>query len=485
MAMPLYYVCTPEFAHHARPLAGAFDLRIETPQEVVRVARPGESCVFFTEQFPCYREPCFELKARGCPTLYAVDGILEWRHSWDPRTDDSACPWNMRPVISDKVACIGRSQARTLESWGNLGKCEVVGVPRFDRLRERRPRARPVGEPLRVLVLTARSPGFNAAQMALTKRSLLDAKRWFDDHPRLGSVPLAPVWRITNGLDAEIGVHSQLADTTGQDLATVLETVDAVIATPSTAMLEAMLHGLPVALLDYHNRPHYVPAAWRITAQEQFEDVLADLVCPPAPRMLYQQSILHDALECHAPATPRMVELIERMHAIARQCLARGEPLSFPRRILSDPQDGHHLAEPGYDHSHLFPLRTLLAEAGCPLPVAEAAEPDRYERLAVAPGDDRDQPANNGAPSLNDLDLSIQASSCSSRGLLQEIETRRQAEIALRRELVDTQRQLRTWQRRALPARLARLGTKVRRILGLARPDRQTQREPNHQRWAA
>jgi hypothetical protein len=41
----------------------------------------------------------------------------------------------------------------------------------------------------------------------------------------------------------------------------VLASVDAVISTPSTAMLEGMLQGLPVAVLDFHNRPHYVPAA--------------------------------------------------------------------------------------------------------------------------------------------------------------------------------------------------------------------------------
>ena len=39
-----------------------------------------------------------------------------------------------QPVVGHKIACLGRSQARILESWGNVGKCEIVGAPRLDRL---------------------------------------------------------------------------------------------------------------------------------------------------------------------------------------------------------------------------------------------------------------------------------------------------------------------------------------------------------------
>src|SRR5690349_20739152 len=109
MSTPLYYVGTPqEVEHHARLLAEAFDLRIVSEDEVVRLAQPGELCVFFNEYYPRFRDACIELKAKSCPTIYAIDGILEWRNSWElPKFSDS-CLWVMRPVLSHKVACIGR-----------------------------------------------------------------------------------------------------------------------------------------------------------------------------------------------------------------------------------------------------------------------------------------------------------------------------------------------------------------------------------------
>src|SRR5688572_27537421 len=72
----------------------------------------------------------------GVPVLHVVDGVLEWRNTWEnPRSlsEERGLPL-FQPVLADKIACLGRSQARILESWGNLGRCEVVGAPRLDNL---------------------------------------------------------------------------------------------------------------------------------------------------------------------------------------------------------------------------------------------------------------------------------------------------------------------------------------------------------------
>jgi hypothetical protein len=406
MPDPIYYVGTEqEVAHHARPLAEAFDLRIVGAGDAARHARPGDVCLFFNEYFPRFRDACLAVKANACATIYAIDGILEWRNSWELPEELGCSPSVMRPVLSHKAACIGRSQARVLESWGNLGKCEVVGVPRFDRLAGCRPRQRPAHEPFRVLVVTAKCPGFGAEQIARTTDSLRDLKQWFDAHPALGDERLEPLWRLTYGLEQAIGVQNHLADTTGKDLASVLETVDAVIATPSTVMLEAMLQGLPVALLDYHNRPHYVPAAWRITAAAHLDEIVPQLVRPAEPLMLYQQSILTDALECRTPATPRLIELVDAMRRIAHDCLARGVSPAFPRRILADPQDGHHLPEQAVQ--------------------AEGALDACLERQAAATAD------------------------------------------RLARQLAEAHRELTRLKRRTLKARLQRLTRKLRKLVGL------------------
>jgi hypothetical protein len=469
MASPLYYVGTrEEVAHHARPLADAFDLRVVSVDEVRRFAQAGDVCVFFNEHFPRFRDACLDVKAKQCATLYAFDGILEWRNSWEMPDPPPCCLWAMRPVLCDKVVCIGRSQARIFESWGNLGKCEIVGVPRFDCLAGRRPRDRRPGESFRILVVTAKCPGFTPAQIERTTQSLRDLKDWFAAHPQVGDMPLEPVWRITQGLEQVIGVENRLADTTGKDLASVLREVDAVITTPSTVMLEAMLQRVPVALLDYPNRPHYVPAAWSVTAQKHLDEVIPQLLASTPAQMLYQDSILHDALECHTPATPRLVQLIAEMSRLARQCLDAGQPLSFPRRILSDPQDGHHLPEPNYDHSSLFPAHLLATGAGRLLTFAEAMALVQREGFSLPAA----QRAADHTISSDDLWLSRYQSPRRDwrevREIAAEVEAEKQrATAALRRELRLAHQEIKLLERQTLEARLNRLRNKVRRLLRL------------------
>ena len=295
---------------------------------------------------------------RGIPSLVLMDGILEYRNTWLRPTNVPGTIF--QPALSDKVACIGRSQSRILESWGNLGKCEVVGLPRLDALLQRQPRSRSTGEPWTVLILTAKMPGFTHDQLEQTRQSLFDLKAWFEKHASQGGIPICPLWRITAGLDEMIGVPNQLRDTTGDDLASALERVDAVITTPSTAMLEGMLQGIPVALLDYHNCPHYVPAAWTISAASHIGRVLPELIHPPEAKLLYQATILHDNLECHTPATQRLTHLIEEMLRIGRECRNRGKDIYFPDRILKDPQHDHHLPEERFDLRKLYPEHDIF-----------------------------------------------------------------------------------------------------------------------------
>jgi len=350
----VFYVGTQaEVAHHAAPLAEHLPLQIVSAEDVAMRAQPGDMAIFFNEFFPRFRNAIRLLQTRGCATLYAIDGILEWRSSWEDSQPETI-PGVMRPILSHKIACIGKSQARILESWGNLGKCEVVGVPRFDRLLGRQPRTRTEQEPFKVLILTAKCPGFSPEQIERTKHSLADLKAWFDSHTSWQGTPIQPIWRITAGLDKAIGVTNALQDTTGKDLASILERVDAVITTASTTMLEGMLQGVPVALLDYHNCPHYVPAAWVISSREHLDRVVPELLHPPEPKLLHEQFLLHDSLECRTLATPRLLELVQQMLRISDECLERGEPLAFPNRILPGHGDDPHLPEEGFDLQRLY-----------------------------------------------------------------------------------------------------------------------------------
>ncbi len=293
--------------------------------------------------------------------LILADGILEYRNTWDhPALPPGAL---FQPVLGHKMACLGRSQIRTLEAWGNIGRCELVGLPCLDALQGRRPRVRPKGDPFRILVATARTPGFTERQRSLVRRSLADLRYWHRLHPRSGDQPIELVWRLTGEIEASLGLPNAGKLAASRPLAGVLESVDAVVTTPSSLQLEAMLHGLPLALLDYTNSPAYVPAAWSITAPRHLEAVLPELVNPPAPRRLYQDTILHDALECRSPAADRMCELVEAMCTAVEISRSSGTELRFPARILAPQDAGGAPPDSSHDLAALFPEASALRES--------------------------------------------------------------------------------------------------------------------------
>ncbi len=343
MSQPsVFFVGQPhEVAHHAAPFRERLNVQIADCAQVISLAQPGDLAIFYSEHFDRFRSACQQLQKQNVATLYMIDGILEWRNAWENRTDEVACPYTMRPVLADKVACIGESQARILDSWGNQGKTEIVGIPRFDKNKTRQSNRNFTfgqNDSFRILVMTAKTPGFTPEQIATTKQSLLDLKAWQSENKTLKQQPVEFVWRLTGGLAEEIGVENQLSDLTGIELADVLTQVDAVITTPSTAMLEAMLIDLPVAVLDYHNCPHYVTAGWDICTAQHIDHTIKQMADRVETRMMFQRSALSDAMlysmDTSQNATKRFVELVNQMLAIAAKKIKDGSPIVFPNQIL-------------------------------------------------------------------------------------------------------------------------------------------------------
>lgn len=358
----VYFVGThAEVAHHAAPLRTRVDLQIVEPDDVLKLAKPGDLAIFYSEHFDRFRHACQQLQTQQVATLYMIDGILEWRNAWVNRSDEVACPYTMRPVLADKVACIGNSQARVLETWGNVGKTEVVGIPRLDGFADRFPRTNLDSAKFRVLIMTAKSPAFTEQQYQAVRRGLEDLKFWLADNVQLDDGRQVEFdWRLTGDLADEIGVTNQLANLTGGDLAQALAKVDAVITTPSTAMLEAMLLDIPVALLDYHNCPHYVSAAWDICSAEHIAPTLQQLSDPPETRMVFQRNQLGDAMQRIENASDRLVELISAMLELAAEQIdsdRSSTTLKFPAQILSS-----RAATPTeFNHQRLFPVAPEFA----------------------------------------------------------------------------------------------------------------------------
>ena len=271
---------------------------------------------------------CLEEARRAhIPSLVLQDGILEWRCQYEnPLFGAGGGAPQHQPVLADKIACLGSQSARQIGAWGNASKVEVTGMPRLDPLLKRTPpRVRRPG--IRILVMTAKKPGFTPEQTAVTVRSLRDVKAHLDTVPEI-----EVIWRLSKGLDQTLGVANRLKDDSGLELAALLETVDAVITTPSTALLEAMLMDRPVAALDYHNVPRFVQTAWTISAPGHIAEAVAELRKPPPRKMAFQRDCLNDCLACAGPAAPVVALLKEKMVAAAKA--DSGTALRLPPNLL-------------------------------------------------------------------------------------------------------------------------------------------------------
>ena len=343
-----------EAGHHVQPLRSRLPIRCVEPAELLKLPRPGDLVLFYSEHFDRFREVSLELENRRVARLYLLDGILEWRNAWENRVEEPACPFTMRPVLADVTACIGASQARILAAWGNFGRLEIVGVPRFDRLREHYLQSAtapsPGTGPFRLLVTTAKCPGFTPEQIAMTRRSLEDFKAACPQVLASGR-KVEVTWRLTAGLAEDLGVVNHLSETTGLELSELLLQHDAVISTPSTAGLEAMLAGRPLAWLDYHRVPQWVPAAWTIAHRDEVQSVLEELAKPSARRLYWQRQLLQDHLYLGEPATERLGRLIEAMLRRSQACLSTEGPIDW-RGGLLDPPVNPALS---FSHADLYP----------------------------------------------------------------------------------------------------------------------------------
>ncbi|MEM9944157.1 MAG: hypothetical protein AAF939_21555, partial [Planctomycetota bacterium] len=280
------------------------------------------------------------------PILILADGILEYRNTWEnPGLVKGSL---FQPIFGHKLACLGNAQARIVESWGNSGKCEVVGLPRLDHLtppeikQETSDSVHQISKQFRIMVATANTPAFDERQHETVARSLDLLKNWFEKNPKIGDRQVELIWRLSAGLDDELLADESIDDFDGKEgqppLAEVFETVDAVITTPSTIFLESAIRGLPTAVLDFHHCPQYLSPAWTLGSADHFDGVIPELARPCPRKMRFQQTVLHDQLECATPAKPRMIELIEKMVEIGKKQRSEGQKICLPTaRLLARP----------------------------------------------------------------------------------------------------------------------------------------------------
>ena len=369
----VYFVGTPaEVGHHVAPVTENLDVQIVDAAEVVKVANAGDVTLFFSEHFDRFRQSVTELKQKNVATIYMIDGILEWRNAWENQIEEIACPFAMRPVLSHKVACIGENQARVLNGWGNAGKTEIIGVPRFDRYAKNTSSRSTENktERFRLLVMTAKTPAFTDDQWARVRQSIADVKSFADQH----SDSVEIIWRLTGGLDSELGVRNTASDLTGVQLCDQLKEVDAVISTPSTAVVESMLAGKPTALLNYYDCPSYLNLAWSINHASQLESVIAQLKDPAAPKMHFQDQQLQQLLYRESSASERLIRLVRAMQDVASEHVFKGISLEFEPNLLPQPQ----LSPITFNSQAMFPDTMEFAESNLIETQAQLAHARRH-----------------------------------------------------------------------------------------------------------
>jgi hypothetical protein len=293
------------------------------------------------------------------PILILSDGILEYRNTWEhPDLVEGSI---FQPLFGHKLACIGRGQARVVESWGNPGKCEVVGLPRLDDVDPANVKPVQDSGPFRVLIATANTPAFDDHQRASVVEALNQIKKWISANASVAGRPIEVHWRLSDGLESEIGVGDDIDPEERPPLGGVLENVDAVITTPSTLYLESILRRRPTAILDFYNSPHYISPAWTINAPRHLDWIMPELAAPPKHKMMFQEFVLEDQLECRTPAKPRMLELIRTLVEAGKQARRDREELRLPARVLADPQRGFVSVPASFELSNLYSNQEALA----------------------------------------------------------------------------------------------------------------------------
>lgn len=295
--------------------AERFDARGLSAQALV-AANP-DVLVLSREWTPEWRLAAAACGRAGIPVVYVMDGVLEWSYVWNNLSHIRPQGTMLQPLLADDLCVLGRHPARILASLGLGPRIHVVGLPRLDGY----PRVRRIeaGRPRRVLIATARTAGHDPEQQVMARRALRDLKAFLDSVPGL-----VPVWRIAADLAEDIEVEPEILGS----FSAALETASALIAFPSTCVLEAMLKGVPVAHIEYRAVPLYVTTAWEIRSADMIPAVVQELLHPPAEKLAWQSACLADELEA-GDATERLVEVIEQ--AILRRGgrAVRETPVSF------------------------------------------------------------------------------------------------------------------------------------------------------------
>jgi hypothetical protein len=271
-------------------------------------------------------------KKQGIPTFHVIDGIVEWRNLFEnPRTSEKANGAPLfQPLISDHTFAMGWVQQWVLQWLGNSA-VHATGLPRLDGIVAAPCRFGTPAGPPRLLIATANTPWFTEAQEQQFGREF---ERLIAGIP--GAVPQVQcTWRVASPVVEKFKLPHALAEGAAQALAAT----DALVTTPSSLAIEAMLLGVPTLIFDPYACPVLTPSAWAATSADSVLQLLPSLLAPDAKRASLQDS-LRDLI---APTDGKAAERIrESVLGVVNEKRIPYDPVLPSGQVVHPPNRSEH-----------------------------------------------------------------------------------------------------------------------------------------------
>lgn len=284
------------------------------PQDLENI----DAIIVSDEWAPGVRACIAACKLKGIPTFHVLDGVIRWKNLFEnPRSlvPENGSPF-MRPLMSDMTFVMGDLQAAVLRWLGNSMIC-VSGLPRFANYELKSCSHGEHPHP-RLLLASANRPWYTETQrdffIPAFQRLLDMLKR---DCARLG-VPLdcrlSPLVGWENVEPSWLGPHPPLHEQ--------LQSCSALITTPSTIAVEAMLLGIPTLIFDPWADPILTPSPWVADDANAVSTLLPSLLAPSKERARLQDFIRNFTVRDSRNSTELIVNVMSQEVAKRRAALS-------------------------------------------------------------------------------------------------------------------------------------------------------------------
>lgn len=246
-----------------------------------------------------------QAKARSIPTLFLVDGPLEWSNSYNnpslQKTNRFFRGYLMEPLIHDVILAVSAAQASYL-AFRNPDRDLTFMTYKNKRLTSVK------SAPLSVkrwqfLITTAKTPYFGDEEKHNLIHMLKHLIAVLEQHG------YSYVFRIfDHALREALSPKENLLE---GSFAEVLQQVECVIGTPSSVLLQSMASDKPTGTLIYRDSPLFYQTGWLVADLYSLETTLASMILREETRMDFQTCCLKQNLSQENFFTV-MDELIKR-----------------------------------------------------------------------------------------------------------------------------------------------------------------------------